>query len=160
MTKTSSSLGKTGISSENLTESCVQLLRHKVNYNLQAEKVLSVYRLGTRPIGQSPDKRSLMLKLRDESITTDILTACRTIKPQDMYANEDLIPSRAKLLYLLRQAKSRSGGRLTACGSIKGNVYALLKPPNKTARSQRIFINTMSRLESLCSRELGISFAE
>ena len=151
-----------GVSSENLAEYCVQLLHQKVNYyyNLPAETVLSVYRLGARRIGQSPDKRSLKLKLRHEGITTDILTACCTIKPPDMYANEDWIPSREKILYLLRRAKSRSGDRLTACGSLKGYVYALLKPPNESARTQRILIMAMSRLESLCSQELGISFVE
>ena len=147
------------LSNDNLTNSCVHLLRQKTQYSISPENVQSIYRIGARPAGQSPDCRNLLIKLRDEDIKRDILSACRTTKPSDMYANEDLIPSRARLLYLLRRARVKSSGRIAACGSSNGNIYALIKPPDLSARPQRTFVKSMGRLESLCS-DLGISFPE
>ena len=94
----------------NLTEFCIQLLRQRVQYNLPNTEVLSSYSIGKKPTGQSPDTRNLMLELRDSRTKSDIIHACRTTKPTNMYANEDLIPLRAKLLYLLRRAKHKANG--------------------------------------------------
>ena len=133
--------GKTvnNLENDNLSQSAVQLLRSKIRYELSPSNIVSVYRIGAKSSVQSPDHRRLMLKLRDESTKLDILSACRSVKPADLYANDDLTPLRASLLYLLRRAKSRSNGKLVACGSWNGNVYAYIKPPNGTARNQNLF---------------------
>ena len=99
-----------------------------------------------------------MLKLRDEETKQDIKAAFRSVKPPGIYSNDDLTPLRAKLLYLLRRARPMAGGKLVACGSTNGSVYALIKPPDSTARNQRLIVNTMDKLESLCERALNISF--
>ena len=148
------------ISKDNMTDSVIQLLCKSIKYELPPENLLATYRVGVRSSMQSPDGRGVMLKLRENDTKRDIMSACRTVRPPDLYANDDLIPSRARILYLLRQAKRKSGGKLAACGSQNGNVFAIIKPPNESARNQKVFIRTMSTLESLCERELKISLGE
>ena len=87
------------------------------------------------------------------------MSAFRTIKSSKLYANDDLTSHRAKLLYLLRVAKRKYSTKITACGSMDCNVYAFLKPSNPSARNQRVFINSMKKLEELCVRELDTSLA-
>ena len=147
------------LTSDNLANSVAQLLNSKIHYELSPNSILSVSRIGSRPTTQSPDYRNVMLKLHDGSIKHDIQSACRTVRPPDFYANDDLTPHRANLLYLLRQAKRKAGSKLVSCGSVNGSVYALIKP-DSAARNQRVYIRSMDRLESLCSRELGISLCE
>ena len=118
----------TSLSDNNLSFSVIQLFRQKIQYELSPDKIQAAYRVGVRSSVQSPDSRNLMLKLNDEGIKQDIISACRTVRPPDLYANDDLTPFRARLLYLLRRAKSKSNGKLVACGSSKGNVYAFIKP--------------------------------
>ena len=101
-----------------------------------------------------------MPKLLDVTTKRDILLACRTVRPSDLYTNDDLTPLRANLLFLLRRAKSRANGKIVTCGSSNGNVYAFIKPPGELARNQKTYIKSMERLESLCDRELGISLRE
>ena len=147
-------------SNENLSHSVIQFFHQKMKHVVSPESILSAYRLGTKSSAQSPDGRSLLVKLRDEDTKQSILSVCRSVKPADLYPNDDLTPLRAKLLYLLRRAKSRSNGKLVACGSSRGNVYAFIKPPNPTARNQKVYIKTMEKLNYLCSRELGIPLSE
>ena len=148
-----------GLSGDNLANSAVQLLRQHVQYELSPEKIVSVYRLGARPQGQTPDKRSFILKLKDEDTKRDLLSAFRAVKPTDLYGNDDLTPTRARLLYLLRQAKKKTNGKMVACGSINGIVYAFIKPPSSSARNQKVYVKDMASLESLCERVLGISLS-
>ena len=142
-----------GMSSDKISQSFVQLFKQKVGVELPHENILSSYRIGAKKLGQAPDSRKLLIKLRDGDTKRDILSAFRTKKPADFYANEDLIPLRAKLLYLLRRAKPRSNGKLVACGSSNGNVYAFIKPINDAPRNQKIFVKNMDKLESLCEKE-------
>ena len=118
------------------------------------------HRIGARFSRQSPDNRKILVKLCDEETKRDILSACRTVKPPDMFANDDLTPMRAKILYLLRQAKAKSGGKLVTCGSSSGNVYAFIKPPDSTSKNQKIYVKTMDKLESLCRCALDVSLAD
>ena len=143
----------------NLPQNVVELLRTAVQYQLPPQSIISAYRIGPRSATQSPDKRNVMIKLRDRETKRDIMSAFRTVKPKNLYANDDLTPQRARLLYLLRVAKRRCGGIITACGSIDGEVYVYLKPPNPTARSRRLLVNSMERLEDLCRRELNTNTA-
>ena len=126
---------------------------------MSPHNVLSVYRTGPKNASQSPDNRKLMVKLRDREIKKDIMSAFCTVKPAQLYANDDLTPHRAKLLYLLRVAKRKYANKITACGSVDCKVYAYLKPPNPLAKSQRVYINNMRKLEELCIRELNTSLA-
>ena len=141
------------------TQGIIELLRDKVQYDLSPDNILSAYRLGARSSTQSEDSRRIMVRLRD-GVKGDILAACKRVKPNGLYANDDLTPSRAKVLFLLRQAKKKSNGRILACGSIGGRVYAYVAPPNPSSRNQKVFLNDIQKFESFCVRELGISMRD
>ena len=44
-----------------------------------------------------------------------------------------------------------------ACGSTDGNVYAFLRPLNPSAKNQKVYVNSMQKLEQLCSRDLNVN---
>lgn len=142
---------------DTLEQSAIIMLRDKLQYELSPSKVTSVYRLGARPQNQSPDSRSIMIKLLDIDTKKDIVSACRTVKPPDLYANDDLTPIRAKILYTLRKARRGYPTKISSCGSHDGRVFLYLKPPNPTGRAQKIFIGNQHELEDLCVRQLGAS---
>ena len=154
--------GKTlsGLSNDNLSHSVTQLLRNKIQYELSPNNIVSAYRIGSRPPAQSPDHRNVMLKLHEGSVKRDIQSACRIVKPSELYTNDDLTPHRANLLYLLRRAKRRANGKIVACGSADGSVYAFIRSTGESTRNQKVYIKSMERLVSLCDRELGIPLRE
>ena len=135
--------------------SIIDMLKNKMQYKLTPEKLVDAYRLGSRPLTQCPDNRNLMVRFHDRSVRDDVLSACRRVKPSNLFANEDLIPSRSRVLYMLRQVRRKSNGKITACGSQNGRVFAFMKSPTPTARDQKIFINSMDFLDQICEKELG-----
>lgn len=135
------------------------LLRSKLNYELPVSSILSANRLGSRPATQMPDKRNMLVKLIDFSLKKDVLVACKQIKPPNLFANDDLPPLKHKILFALRRAKREFPAKISACGSLDGKVYALLKSPNN-AGNIRIFINTLHRLDDFFTRELKVSYVE
>lgn len=143
---------------DNLRDSVTNLLKSTVQYELKASELSSLFRLGKKPPPQSPDRRSILLNLQDEDTKRDILLACRRVRPKGLYANEDLTPHRASLLFAVRRAKKEANGKIAGCGSINGRIFAYLKPPNPEARQQRVFIDNFDRLRNLCQQELIINY--
>ena len=94
--------------SDNLNNVIAPLLRSTIQYELQETELISVIRLGVKPSVPSLDKRSILVKLQNEDTKRDILVACRRVRPRGLYANEDLTPHRASLLFALRRAKKSS----------------------------------------------------
>ena len=84
--------------------------------------------------------------------------AFRSVEPPNVYSTEDLPPFRAGLLFLLRRAKKISNGKLTGCGSLNANVFAYIVTPDPTAKSQKVHVRTMEKLEFLCDA-IGIIFS-
>lgn len=138
----------------------IELLKRKLQYNLSSESILTAYRLGSKSSNQSRDSRRLMVKFRDQGVKEDVMAACRRVKPANLYANDDLTPVRANILYILRQAKRKSHNKIVACGSMKGRIYVFIKPTNPSARNQKVYLNDMQKLEEFCIRELGVTLAE
>ena len=136
------------------------LLQNKVNYVLSAEKMISVSRIGQKPINQGPDKRRIIIRLGDRSTKNDIIHAVRIVKPTDLYANDNLTTERSRILFALRHAKRRYPQHLSGCGSHDGRVFAWMKPPNSTGRNHKVIINSWSKLESVCVEFLSIRAEE
>ena len=82
------------------SENPLDTVLHLFKQNLQCE--LPANSIGNKPPNQSPDKRSLMVKLHNYESKRYIQAACRTVKPSDFFANDDLIPVRSSMLYALR----------------------------------------------------------
>ena len=145
---------------DNLSDAVTRLLRSAVQYELQRPGLSTALRLGVRPSHNSPDKRSVLLKLQNEETKKDILLACRRVRPRGLFANEDLTPHRASLLFALRRAKKSANGKMTGCGSYNGRVFMYLQPPNPDARQQRVYVESFDKLKKLCLQELDISYDE
>ena len=142
------------------TYAVVDLFKNSLKYVLRVNDVVSSYRLGPKPGNQATDRRSVMLKLRETATKSDILSACKTAKPKDLYANDDLTPFKASILYALRQVKRRFPDKVGACGSRDAKVYVFMKPPNPAARHQKVFVNNLQQLNELCTRNFGIAASE
>ena len=148
----------TSLTDGNLVHSTVDLLKQAIQYELNSDRITSAFRLGPRPASQVADGRKLMIRFRDKGDRDDVLFACKRRKPSNLYANEDLTPHRANILFALRHIKRKSNGKIVACGSLTGRVYAFLMPPNQSARPQRVYIDNMEKLNELCQRELGVPY--
>ena len=133
-----------------------ELLKNALHYELPQTQIVRAYRVGSKPKTQGPDTRNIMVHLRDHDRKTDILNACRTVKPSNLYVSDDLIPVRSNIQYALRQLKKKRTERIAYCGSIEGRVYIWLKPPNVSAPNQKVFINTIDGYRKLCTEELNV----
>lgn len=145
---------------ENTTAVAASILRTTLNYKLPNEAVISTQRLGRPPATGQPDKRKILLKLTNEQTKEDLLRSCRSVKPSGLFINDNLIPSRAGILYCLRKLKARCPDKVEHCGSIRGRVYLWLKSSNGHSMNRRIFINSYSALEDLCAAELNVDLAD
>ena len=145
--------------SGDITTAVVGLLKRRVQYELPPESILATYRLGMKSLTQSSDSRRVMIRFRDKAVRDDVLSALKRMKPDNLYASEDLIPSRSKILFTLRHVKKKSNGLIVAVGSHNGRVFAYLKPPNPSASNQKLFIDNLDMLDQFCVKELGFTSA-
>ena len=113
---------------ENPVAVVCEVLKRDLKYEISPDNVVAGYRLGKRT-----DKPSILLNLRRRDIKNDLLRACKTVKPPNLYMNESLVPRRAHILYLLRRAKRRYT-EISACGSTNGRIYAYRR---STASSEK-----------------------
>ena len=134
---------------ENCTSIVCNLMKRRLNLNVNPSDISTSHRLGRKPTTQRSDKRKIITKLCRRDLKGDILGACRSAKP-NFYVNESLTPLRSTIMYVLRQAKKKNN-RLVGCKSIGGRVFAWITPPDgQGERHQRIPINTHLELQSFC----------
>ena len=74
----------------NFIQSVVELFRNKVNYEQSPQNIVTAHRTGPRNASQAPDKRNIIIKLRDDKLKKDILSAFRAVRPHNLYASDDL----------------------------------------------------------------------
>ena len=144
-------------SDTNIRQSVSDLIKMSLRVEVPQSSLVRVHRIGVKSHTQGPDKRNILVRFTDSVTRNDILASCRKAKPADLYANEDLIPTRASILFALRQARRKFSHKVTGCGSIDGRVFLFLRPPNQSERSQRLFIDNLQKLDELCIREFGVS---
>ena len=97
------------------------------------------------------------MKTGDVQIKRDILLACRTYKPRNLYVNDNLTPNRSKILYALRQIKRRQPGLLTGCGSVNSRVFAWYKGDQNSDKPIRINLNTWENFVIFCEKSLNVN---
>ena len=137
---------------------CSTLEKFKLVIN--KNMITTAYRLGGVPKSQGPDKRKIMIKLSSIADKKHILDNFRTVKPDGLFANENLTRSRASILYSLRQAKKRMPGKVLSCGSTDGRVYVWLKAPDLNSRNVKIYVNDHEKLQEICTKVLEISSSD
>ena len=152
--------GDLPIVSENENSSNVarDVIKKKLNVIVRPTDVVNAYRLGKKPSTQQPDRRNLLVKLSKGDIKQDLYSACRTVKPKNLYINENLIQKRSHILYCLRRIKKEYPDKISGCNSNDMKVFVWVKPPNpnmQDARNSRVTINSFQKLEDFCSDVLG-----
>ena len=135
----------------------IDLLKRSMNYELNHSKVEAAYRLGSKPSLQAPDRRNILVKLKEDGLKRDVIAAFKSAKPTNLYVNEDLTPLKASMLYTMRRAKKRFPDKVVGSGSRDGRIYILFKTPDPNARPQRIFVRSEEQFEELCVKSLGLT---
>lgn len=101
------------------------------------------------------------MKLCRRDLKTDILSACRQIRPK-FYINESLTPARNTIMYALRKARKKFPAKISFCRSYDGNISAFL-PTNLSDgpyRFRKVTINSRIKLEEFLSSELSSSLQD
>ena len=144
------------VNGENVSSVARDLLKSKLNYELPLTSITSAQRLGRKPASQASDVRPILLKLQHHSIKYDLRRAARTVKPANIFINDNLVPRRAKILRVLRAAKKKFPNKISACGSYNGRVFVWLTAASDTSKNLKVFVNTDDKLEDVCVKTLGI----
>ena len=116
-------------------------------------------RIGKKPTATA-DKRKIIVRFQPGDTKDDLIRTCKRAKPNKLFMNEDLIPTRATILFTLRRAKRRFPEIVDGCGSHGGQVYVWVKPRNGDGRNQKTYVNNMAKLEDVCRKSLNISSSE
>ena len=108
------------------------------------------------PTSTSPDKRSIIVKFcrRDDKFAIMRKARDKSTRVQGLFVNESLTPTRSKILYVLRKAKSASDGLITGTSTMNGRVFVHHKPAANapdTSRSLKTEINTKEKLMDFCA---------
>ena len=154
---------ETPISNKN--EDCAEMVRNliknKLSYSMNNQTVTSAYRIGTPPPSQKPDRRSILVTLDNENTAQTLVKTSKLVKPTNLYFSENLIQKRHTILQVLRKLKKDHPSKISGCSSIRGKIYAWIKPPNAdmpSARNTRILVNTHQQLEDFCVKVVEIPF--
>ena len=163
------SSGDIGISGEGLTPVSrdedvrkveTDIVKSKMNYELSFGDITTAFRAGRRPCYLAPDKRPIRVRISRPDLARDILNAARTVKPQHLFVNEWLTPTRSRFLATLRQAKRQFPQSIAACGSQSGRVYVWVKPPNGDGRNVKTIIDSERKLDEFCSKSFNLKACE
>lgn len=144
---------------ENSIQVACEVLKRDLKYEISRSNIISGFRIGKKVGSQAASMKSILLKLSSRETKQDILTACKTVKPRDLFINESLIPRRAHVLYLLRRAK-KEHNKVSGCGSSDGRVFVYLRSTTPDARGRRMIINSVEELDQWAQRFLGTKLSD
>ena len=134
------------------------LVKDKIGVVMKKDDISVAHRLGPKRNTQGLDKRSIVVELCRRETKLDLMKACKTVKPKNIYINESLTRLRAFALYGLRKAKKKFPSKIAGYGFYEGIVYAWVKPPNSTdtrASNGKMWINTCDQFKDFCDRVLN-----
>ena len=140
--------------SDNPKADLCHILKFNLKYELPLDKLISVRYIGVGSNTRNPEKKKLLVKVVDGHLKQDIIRSCKSTRPPNLFINDNLTPSRSKILFALRQVKRKKLGNLSACGSLKGDVYAWIRDPS--GKDRKFYLNTWSKLENFCEKSLNI----
>ena len=98
-----------GVPEASLGENCTvivsSMIREKLRKNISAGDISVSHRIGQKPRSpQHVDRRNIFVKLCRRNLKDELLSACRSLRP-NIYLNESLTPTRSTILYALRKVK-------------------------------------------------------
>lgn len=142
---------------ENSVALVTDLISRKIGVKMKKEDISTAHRLGQKINTQAPDRRNIIVKLCRRDTKNDLLRACKTAKPANLYINENLTRKRNVIFYGLRKSKKKFPNIVAGCGTFDGKVYAWIKPPNlnaPNARNTKVIINSRDKFDSFCASTL------
>ncbi|KAI3384257.1 hypothetical protein SNEBB_000913 [Seison nebaliae] len=145
---------------ESCTEIVQEIMKDRLKLIVPTDHFITAHRIGRKPVAQRPDKRNILMKFKNADFKDEVLHACRNEKPSDLYVNENVTPTRATILYVLRRAKAKYPSIVSGCQSRNGKVLAWVKPVNPSAagaHNVRVMLNTRKALDDFCSKTLKTS---
>ena len=142
---------------ENTAQIVTTIVKEKLKVVLDNSNISVSHRLGSKPANQAPDRRNIIVKLCRREVKSDLMRACKKMKPPNFFINESLTRVRSTTLYGLRQARKKYPNIIGGCGSFDGSVYAYIKPPNPdspSAKNSKVLVNTKDKFNELCENLL------
>lgn len=145
------------LAGENGVHVVCKLLKDVLKLEVPLSSISDAHRIGKKPINQQVDSRNILFQLARRDLKSDILKACKTVKPVSMFINENLTPTRSTIMYVLRRAKRQFPEKISGSSSRDGKVFVWLKPPNANApdsKNTKMAINSYHRLDEFCTKSL------
>ena len=137
---------------ENTHELVKKLVNDHLGINQYSGHFNITHRLG--PLrrssnGSANPKRNIYVKLVRRDLKKAIVTASKSQRNSQLYANESLTPYRRKMFHALRRMK-KNVETVKGCTTLDGRIYAFTAPlPNQT-RDQRHHIKDMEAHHEFC----------
>ena len=97
-----------------------------------------------------------MINFKSREKKNDVLLAARKMKPNGIFFNENLIPTRASILFFLRKVKKLHPSKVNGCGSYDGRVYAWLNSGSADVKNRKVFVNSISKLDELLMNKINM----
>ena len=141
---------------ENCVSVASSIFSSSLRQNLPENSILTAYRIGSPPRTQAEDKRSILVKLREPYLASDLLRSSKTVRVPGLYVNENLTSIRHAILRVLRNSKRSHPGIVAGCGSIGGRVYAWVKTGGSPSNQNRkLYVNNNDQLHKYCDEILN-----
>ena len=132
----------------------ISMVKDVLKVNISPADISTAHRLNSR---KNANQKDVIVKFCRRNIKTDILTACRRVKPANFFINEFLTPQRQTIAFVLRKAKKELPNIVSGSTTFEGRNFVWVKPPNPSApgaKDSRVAINSYSRLVEFCTKTL------
>ena len=139
------------------------LVREKLKLNICSTDISTAQRIEPMPRTHGPYKKNIIVKLCRRELKYDLISASKSIKPMNIYINENPTPTKNNILFVLRLTRRKYPNIVSGCSTHDGKVYARVTPPNPEAtgaRDTKMFINTQKKLNLFCQKNLNIDAEE
>ena len=144
----------------NCIEVVQKVVKDCLKIELKKEDISVSHRLGPKSAAQGQDTRSIIVKFCRRDQKRDLLLACRSSKPRNLYLNECLTPLRRNIGAALRRAKKLPSSRVSGMTTIDGRIFVWGKSDLPGTRDSRHCVNTLQALEDFCMEFVGCHAAD
>ena len=113
------------------------------------------HRLGKKPTGE--DKRSIIFKLCRREMKAQIIEICKRKRPENLYINESVSPTRSSIMYALRKARQEFPTKFGTCRTEEGNIRLWLPKSEQPTNYMKITVNTRNELYRVMLEQINYS---
>ena len=135
-----------------------KLLSEKIGVAISEEDISVAHRIGKKR-DRGPDKRNVIFKLCRRDVKGKIMTACKEKKPEQLFVNESLTPTRNTIMYVLRCVKKKHPNAFGSCRSQDGSVCVWLptigSDGHGSRQYRRLTVNSRRTLDDLLRKQIS-----